>query len=127
MKPLRVLLVDDEGEFVSTLAERLSIRGIETEFATAGEEALRLVGSRCYDMAILDMKMPGMGGLRLKGEIQERCPDMRFLFLTGYGSEKEFHAVSCQVGEEFCLVKPVDIDDLIAKMMEALGVKGEEG
>jgi ActR/RegA family two-component response regulator len=126
MTPLRALLVDDEREFVSTLAERLTLRGIETEWATAAGEALRLAGTRCFDVAILDLKMPGISGLRLRAELQEMCPTMRFVFLTGYGSEKEFQAVSSQVGEDFCLVKPVDIDDLIAKMMEAFRAGREE-
>jgi ActR/RegA family two-component response regulator len=119
MAHIRALLVDDEKEFVSTLAERLTLRGIETEWATASGEALELAAAHCFDVAILDVKMPGIGGLRLKEELQVRCPAMRFVFLTGYGSEVEFKAVSCQVGENFCLVKPVDIEDLIQKMMEA--------
>jgi ActR/RegA family two-component response regulator len=126
MTPLRALLVDDEREFVSTLAERLTLRGIETEWATAAEEALRLAGTRCFDVAILDVKMPGISGLRLREDLQKSCPAMRFVFLTGYGSEKEFQAASCQVGENFCLVKPVDIDDLIAKMMEAFRAGRQE-
>lgn len=126
MTPLRALLVDDEREFVSTLAERLTLRGIETEWATAAGEALKLAANRCFDVAILDMKMPGIGGLRLKEELQETCPDMRFVFLTGYGSENDFHAVSRQVGENFCLVKPVDIEELIARMVEALQGGGEK-
>lgn len=123
---MRVLLVDDEKEFVSTLAERLTLRGIEAEWTAAGHEALKLAEAGCFDIAVLDVKMPEMGGLKLKGRLQEVCPGMRFLFLTGYGSEKDFRAVSCQVGEDFCLVKPVDIDDLIGKMMAALQGKGEK-
>jgi DNA-binding response OmpR family regulator len=122
---MRVLLVDDEQEFVSTLAERLTLRGIEAEWTASGREALKLAESGCFDVAILDVKMPEMGGLRLQERLREACPGMRFLFLTGYGSEKDFRAVSSQVGEDFCLVKPVDIDDLIGKMMAAFQGKGE--
>ena len=121
---MRVLLVDDEKEFVSTLAERLTLRGIDAEWTTAGHEALKIAEAGCFDIAILDVKMPQMGGLRLKEKLQEKCPDMGFVFLTGYGSEKDFRAVSCQVGEDFCLVKPVDIDDLLTKMTAALEGKG---
>jgi DNA-binding response OmpR family regulator len=122
---MRVLLVDDEKEFVSTLAERLTLRGIDVEWTTGGHEALKLAEAGCFDVAILDVKMPAMGGLKLKGKLQEACPNMRFLFLTGYGAEKDFRAVSSQVGEDFCLVKPVDIDDLIGKIMAAF--QGKEG
>ena len=121
---MRVLLVDDEKEFVSTLAERLTLREIEAEWTVGGHEALKLVEAGCFDVAILDVKMPEMGGLKLKEKLREACPKMRFLFLTGYGSEQDFRAVSCQVGEDFCLVKPVDIDDLIGKMTAAL--RGKE-
>jgi DNA-binding response OmpR family regulator len=121
---MRVLLVDDEKEFVSTLAERLTLRGIEAEWTAAGHEALKLAEAGCFDIAVLDVKMPEMGGLKLKGKLQESCPGMRFLFLTGYGSEKDFRDVSRHVGEEFCLVKPVDIDDLIEKISAALQGKG---
>lgn len=121
---MRVLLVDDEKEFISTLAERLSLRGIDAQWTTAGHEALRLAEPGCFDIAVLDVKMPEMGGVKLKERLQEKCPGMKFLFLTGYGSEKDFRDVSCQVGEGFCLVKPVDIDDLLTKMTAALEGKG---
>ncbi|MEW6667023.1 MAG: response regulator [Thermodesulfobacteriota bacterium] len=121
---MRVLLVDDEKEFVSTLAERLTLRGIDAEWTTAGNEALKLAEAGCFDLAVLDVKMPEMGGLKLKARLQGACPNMRFLFLTGYGSEKDFREVTCQVGEDFCLVKPVDIEDLVEKMMAALRGKG---
>lgn len=117
---MRVLLVDDEVEFVSTLAERLAIRGIEAIFATTSAEALRYLESRDFDLAVLDVKMPKVGGLTLKKEIQSKKPQMKFIFLTGYGSEHDFKAVSEQVGTDFYLVKPVDIDALIEKMNKIL-------
>jgi DNA-binding response OmpR family regulator len=122
---MRVLLVDDENEFVSTLAERLSLRGIEAAWATNSLDALRMAESGWFDVAVLDMKMPAMGGLKLKETLQEKYPAMRFIFLTGYGSETDFRALTCHAGEEFCLVKPVDIDVLIGRMEELLH-RGEQ-
>lgn len=123
---MRVLLVDDETEFVSTLAERLDLRGIEAEWATTGADALRLAESKPFDLAVLDVKMPETGGLKLKEKLQEKWPKMRFIFLTGYGSESDFHAIACQAGEEFCLVKPVDIEILIERMDHLLE-RGQQG
>ena len=113
---MRILLVDDEEEFVSTLAERLTIRGIDAEWTLTGLDAIRRAESKSFDLAVLDLKIPKMGGLDLKNKLQLTCPDMKFIFLTGYGSEKDFRAVSNQVGEDFYLVKPLDIDVLIGKM-----------
>jgi DNA-binding response OmpR family regulator len=115
------LLVDDEVEFVSTLAERLVIRGIDAVWATTSEEAIACLTSGDFDLAVLDVKMPKKGGLALKNELQAKAPQMKFMFLTGYGSEKDFQAVSEQVGTDFYLVKPVDIDALIEKMHKILG------
>ncbi len=123
---MRVLLVDDENEFVSTLAERLDLRGIDAEWATTSADALRIAESKPFDLAVLDVKMPEMGGLKLKEKLQEKRPNMRFIFLTGYGSETDFQAIACQAGEEFCLVKPVDIEILIERMNHLLH-RGEQG
>jgi len=117
---MRVLLVDDEEEFVSTLAERLVIRGIDVDWVTSGFDAMNKVESNPFDLAVLDLKLPKMGGLDLKEKLQAKCPKMKFIFLTGYGSERDFEAVSAQVGEDFYLVKPVDIHVLIEKMKAIL-------
>jgi DNA-binding response OmpR family regulator len=120
---MRVLLVDDEVEFVSTLAERLAIRGIDAVWATSSVEAAACLESGEFDLAVLDVKMPKKGGLALKNELQAKAPHMKFIFLTGYGSEKDFHTISEQVGMDFYLVKPVDIDALIEKMNRILEPK----
>lgn len=115
---MRVLLVDDEIEFVTTLAERLSLRGFTVDFATQTPDALALVEKNTYDLAILDMKMPGISGLQLKAQLEKIQKDMKFIFLTGHGSEDDYVAGS---SESACyLVKPVRIDTLIAKMHEAV-------
>jgi DNA-binding response OmpR family regulator len=115
---MRVLLVDDEKEFVATLAERLSIRGIDADWAITGEEALERVEAKAYDLAVLDVKIPKMSGIELKKKMEEKCPDMRYIFMTGHGSEEDFREGSSEAGVEYYLVKPVDIDALIKKMKE---------
>jgi DNA-binding response OmpR family regulator len=121
MKPIHVLLVDDETEFVSTLAERLSLRGIEADWVTSAEEALNKIQDNQYDLAVLDVKMPRVSGIELKRMLHKQCPDMQFIFMTGHGSEQDFHAGSSEAGVEYYLVKPVHIDDLMRKMNEVLG------
>ena len=118
---MRAILVDDEEEFVSTLVERLSFRGIIADWALNGDEAIRLVETNPYDLAVLDVKMPGMSGFALKKAIQEIAPRMKFIFLTGHGSEKDFNIGTRETGAEYYLVKPVDINLLIEKMTEVLG------
>ena len=117
---MRVLLVDDEVELVSTLAERLSLRDIEADWFTSGADALKQVETKTYDLAVLDVKMPKISGIKLKKMLQEKCPDMKFIFLTGHGSQADFKAAVLESGSEFYLVKPFKIEALIEKMNEAL-------
>ena len=121
---MRVLLVDDEEEFVSTLAERLTLRGIEADWVTNAAEALERVERENYDLAVLDVKIPKISGLKLKAKMEEIQPGMRFLFLTGHGSEGDFKRGAEEAGAGYYLVKPVNIEDLINKMKEALGSCG---
>lgn len=116
---MKVLLVDDESDLASALAERLDMRGIETDWVDSGQEALERAAAVHYDLAVLDLKMPRIGGLELKARMQARYPEMKFIFLTGYGSEKDFETVANESGEQCYLVKPVEIEDLI-RLMTAL-------
>lgn len=115
---MRVLLVDDEEELVSTLAERLEMRGIEATWATHYQAALKAVEEKEFDIALLDVRMPEMNGLELKRLIEARRPDMKFIFLTGHGSEEDFKACSAESGKQFYLIKPLQIEVLIAKLNE---------
>ena len=117
---MRVLLVDDEEELVSALAERLSLRGIDADWSSTCYDALRRVESQTFDIAVLDVKMPKMSGLELKRRLQEKCPDMKFIFVTGHGSEDYFQAALRESGTAYYLVKPLHIETLIEKMKEAL-------
>ena len=117
---MRVLLVDDETELVSALAERLELRGIEAEYVTNGQEALKLAPQCRFDLAVLDMKMPGIAGLDLKEKLAMLCPEMKFIFLTGYGSDQVIEEIRRDRQSNVFLVKPVEIDELIQAMQGIL-------
>lgn len=126
MTKIRVLLVDDEEELVSTLAERLSLRGLDADWATSAEKALELAQGKNYDIAVLDVKIPRISGLKLKVKLEEGFPGMKFIFMTGHGSEEDFRAGTAETGTAYYLVKPVDIRALIEKMNQALRPRGDE-
>ncbi len=115
---MKALLVDDEKELVTTLAERLMFRDIEADWATSGTDALKLAEENAYDVAVLDVKMPKMSGLTLMKRLRERHPTMKFIFMTGHGSEEDFRTGSADASHY--LVKPVKLEALLAKMKEAL-------
>src|SRR4030066_521736 len=89
MVPLRVLLIDDEEELVVTLAERMMLRGIEVEGVTRGADAIGRVQEKKFDVVVLDMKMPGIGGLEVMKRIRREQPGIKFLLMTGRGSLEE--------------------------------------
>jgi len=123
---MKVLLVDDEIELVSTLAERLSLRGIDVQWATTGADALTKAEHQLFDVAVLDVKMPKISGLALKEKLIKKYPKMKFIFCTGYGSEEDFGVISKQVGEEYYLVKPLDIEILVEKIKTVLDLDVKE-
>jgi DNA-binding response OmpR family regulator len=125
MTKIHVLLVDDEEELVSTLAERLSLRGIEADWATTAEEALERVEKESFDVAVLDVKIPRISGIKLKTQMEKIRPGMKFIFLTGHGSEDDFRTGAAEAGASFYLVKPINIDNLVGRMKEALGEGGK--
>ncbi|MFC1885272.1 response regulator [Thermodesulfobacteriota bacterium] len=116
---MNVLLVDDEEKFVSILAERLSIRGIDTDWATNGLDALSMVKKKKYDVAILDVKMPQMSGIELKREFEKIDPAMKYILVTGHGSSEEYTKGIAEAS--FYIIKPFKIDFLIEKIREVMG------
>lgn len=115
---MKILLVDDEAELVSAMAERLSYRGIDADWATSGEQALEMADETEYGLAVLDMKMPRISGLELRRRLSENHPAMKFIFLSGHGSERDFQKGSAE--SESYLIKPVQIEELTAKIAAAL-------
>ncbi len=125
MDKLKVLLVDDEVEFVSTLAERLSLRGIQTRTANDGEEAFRQIAADPPQVVVLDVMMPGMGGLKVLERIKADYPAMPVILLTGIGTTRDGMA-GMRLGAFDYLMKPLQIEDLIERMGEAVK-KGSGG
>jgi len=115
---MKILLVDDEVAFIRALATRLSLRGIEADWTGSPEEAVKMVEKISYDIAVLDMKMPKIDGIKLKRQLHEICPEMRFIFLTGHGSEETFKAGVSEAGADNYMLKPVGIEDLMMKINE---------
>ncbi|WP_338670060.1 response regulator [Pseudodesulfovibrio methanolicus] len=109
---MKVLLVDDEVELVSAMAERLGFRDVDADWTDNGESALAMADKTAYDVAVLDMKMPRLSGLELMERLAEKHPDMKFIFLSGHGSEADFKA-GCAAGCNY-LIKPIQLEDLVA-------------
>ena len=118
MAEYRVLLVDDEEEFVSALSERLMLRGIEVDSALNGEEALARLVEKEFEVVILDVMMPGLGGLEVLRQINSTHPDTQVILLTGHGSTRE-GIEGMRLGAFDYLIKPVDIEEMLEKMKEA--------
>ena len=116
---MRVLLVDDEVELVSAMAERLGYRGLDADWTDNGEDALKMAAGMEYDVAVLDMKMPKMSGLELRKKLGELYPGMQFIFLSGHGSESDFKA-GCAAGCNY-LIKPIQLEDLVDMIRENVG------
>ena len=122
MARAKVLLVDDEVEFASTLAERLNIRGYDTSAVYSADVVLEKVRSDMPDVVILDLKMPGTSGLDILKAIKQFNNAIEVILLTGHGSEQ--CTAECASGGAFdYIMKPVEIDSLTAKIDMALGKK----
>ncbi len=117
---MKVLLVDDEKKFALMLARRLDLRGIQTEFVYTGTEAIALIEKGAhFDVAILDVKMPGISGIELRQKLGKLDPQMKFVFLTGHGSDIDDTIGSGDAA--FYLPKPLKIDELIETLGRVTG------
>lgn len=114
----RVLLVDDEVDFLATLAERLETRGLKVDTAASGEEAVAKAENEGFDLIILDLAMPGIDGLETLKRIKIKQPDVEIIMLTGQGSIRT-SIEAMKLGAEDFLQKPVDISELMDRISEA--------
>jgi DNA-binding NtrC family response regulator len=120
MQPVNILLVDDEIPFVKTLTKRLSKREFNIVTAFSGQEALaQLEGDAGIEVVVLDIKMPGMDGLKTLEEIKRHHLSVEVIILTGYSTINSA-IKGMRLGAFDYLVKPCDIDRLISRMEEAV-------
>jgi len=118
MKKLKVLLVDDEQEFVETLADRLAIRDLQTSTAHNGQEALSAVKENEPDVIVLDLKMPGLHGIDVLRRLKDAYPNIEVIILTGHGSPRDEEAAR-GLGAFDYLKKPADFETLVTQIRRA--------
>jgi DNA-binding response OmpR family regulator len=125
MKDMKVLLVDDEEEFVKALAERLKMRDLRSDTVLDGEEALSFVEDQEPDVMVLDLKMPGIDGMEVLRQVRKAYPKIQVIILTGHGTEKHEEEAK-RLGAFDYLEKPVNLDVLVKKMKAAYRRKLED-
>lgn len=118
MNETRVLLVDDEEDFVSMLTLRLEARGLKVDAAGSGEVATEKAGQRRYDAILLDMAMPGLDGVQTLRLLLQLNPDLQVILLTGQATLAQ-GIEAMKLGALDLLEKPADLDTLVEKISEA--------
>jgi len=114
----RVLLVDDEEEFLEIMSERMRARDIEVTTSTSAREALDMIATESYDAVIMDFMMPEMNGIEALKVIKEKNPEMQIILLTGHATiEKTVEAM--KAGAMDLIEKPADLDALSEKIKNA--------
>lgn len=118
MKKMKILLVDDEKEFVETLSERMKMRDLPSSIALDGEQALDMVQEEAPDVMVLDLKMPGIDGMEVLRRVKKAYPDVQVIMLTGHGSEKDEEEAR-RLGAFEYLQKPTGVDKIVQTIKRA--------
>ena len=121
---IKILLVDDESEFVDTLAERLEARNFNTSVAYSGDNALELCKNHEFDIIILDVLMPGIGGIETLKCIKKMLPLVQVIMLTGNATVGNA-ILGMKHGAYDFLMKPIEIEELLQKINDAFNIKLE--
>lgn len=117
-KKIRLLFVDDEEEFTSYMKKRLEKRDMEVDSFTDPVQALQETQGRRYDVALLDLKMPGIDGEEMLRRLKERDPKMEIIILTGHGTVRSAASATRSGAAEY-LLKPCEFDDLVMAITSA--------
>jgi DNA-binding NtrC family response regulator len=118
MNAVRVLLVDDETEFLETLIKRIRKRNVDIMGVNSGEEALKALARSEVDVVVLDVRMPGMDGIETLRALKKAYPLVEVIMLTGHASV-EAAVEGMELGAFDYLMKPMQIDDLLYKIQDA--------
>ncbi|MBZ0264947.1 response regulator [bacterium] len=121
-KPIRLLIVDDETDFLNAIARRLKMRGFDVVTADNGQTAIEIARKQKFELALLDLKMPGMNGKQVLEILKSEHRFVEVVILTGHGSLES--AVECtKLGAFGYLPKPYELDDLIEILKDAYTVR----
>ncbi|MCP4670746.1 MAG: response regulator [Desulfobacula sp.] len=123
--PARVLIVDDEIDFVEMFALRLQSQGEKVSTAHSGKEALKVLENTIIDVVILDIRMPGMDGIDTLKQIKQLYPIIEVIMLTGHGSTQTA-VKGMKLGAFDYMIKPADFDDITLKIKNARKRKDEQ-
>ena len=118
MNKLKVLVIDDEPDFMETIVKRLQKRKLFVVGVGSGGEALALLMKESFDVAVLDVRMPGMDGIETLKEMKKRSPLTEVIMLTGHGSV-ESGMQGMRMGAFDYMIKPADFDELFEKITQA--------
>ena len=124
MEAKRILLVDDEVDFTTSLSRLLLVRGYEVRAADSGNAALKLLGEAPFDAVVLDLKMPGMDGITTLDEIQNLGLFTQTIILTGHGTAETAEKAR-MMGAHAFLSKPVDLEELLESIEGAIHKKSK--
>lgn len=111
----KVLIVDDEERFRTTMCKLLTVRGLEAVTAGTGKEALEKLRQYPYDVVILDVRMPEMGGVQVLSEIKRIDPQAEVIIMTGYASVDSAKEIM-KLGAYDYVLKPYSIEELMEKI-----------
>ena len=116
--PIRLLIVDDEAQYLAAIAQRLTMRGFDVQTASDGQTAVDIARREKFDLALLDLKMPGMNGRQVLEILKQEHKHIEVVILTGHGSLDS--AVECtKMGAFGYLPKPYELDHLIETLKDA--------
>jgi len=121
---IKVLLVDDEKDFVESLSQRLQIREFDVKTSLSGDDALELIRKHDFDVVVLDVLMPGKGGIETLREIKDLQPLLQVIMLTG-NATVETAIEGMKLGAYDYLMKPTETEDLVDKITKAHALKTE--
>jgi len=118
----KILLIDDEVEFLSSLSERLEIRGMDVNTASSADLAVQALDDNDYDAIVLDLQMPDMNGIDLLKVIKQSHPEAQVILLSGQAT-LEAGIEAMKLGAMDFMEKPADIDSLTEKIKKAQAKK----
>ena len=114
----KVLIVDDEKDFLDILSERIRMRGMDVSSATSAEDALNMVEAESYDVVIMDYMMPALDGFKALKLMKAKRPDMQIIFLTGNVPDEKYIEARA-LGAMDVIEKPPDLKYLVQKIKKA--------